>query len=83
MAAPACHGVAYAIGSIFKHIIDCAQLYYTNGFTSIGLSSVNCLWLIGVTLIFDATPQIIVQRSQIAAPKWPNDISSLHERSNF
>ena len=35
-----------------------------------------CLWLGGVTLIFDCTPQIIVQRCQIAAPRWLNDISS-------
>ena len=29
--------VAYTIGSIFKHIIDCVQLYFTNGFTNIVL----------------------------------------------
>ena len=29
-----------------------------------------------VTLIFNATPQMIAQRCQNAAPKWPNDISS-------
>ena len=27
------HAVAYTIGPIFKHIIDCVQLYFTNGFT--------------------------------------------------
>ena len=32
MAASAGHTVAYKIGSIFKHIIDCVQLYFTNGF---------------------------------------------------
>ena len=26
------HAVAYTIGQIFKHIIDCVQLYFTNGF---------------------------------------------------
>ena len=31
------HAVAYAIGSIFKQIIDCKQLYFTNGFTNISL----------------------------------------------
>ena len=36
----------------------------------------NCLWLIGVTLIFDSTSQIIVQRCQIASPRLPNDLSS-------
>ena len=28
------HAVAYMIGPIFKHIIDCVQLYFTNGFTN-------------------------------------------------
>ena len=50
VAASAGHALAYTIGSIFKHIIDCVQLYF------------NCLWLVGVTLIFDGTPQIIVLR---------------------
>ena len=29
MATSAGHAVAYTIGSIFKHIIDCVQLYFT------------------------------------------------------
>ena len=57
----------------FKHIIDCVQLYFTNGFTDI----------VGVTLIFDGTPQIIVQRCQIAVPKWPNDISPAVDNEIF
>ena len=36
-----------------------------------------------VTLIFDGTPQIIVQRCQIAAPRWPNDISSAADNAIF
>ena len=35
MAALAGHAEAYTIGPIFKHIIDCVQLYFTNGFTNI------------------------------------------------
>ena len=31
------HAVAYTMDSIFKHIIDCVQLYFTNGFTNIAL----------------------------------------------
>ena len=31
----------------------------------------HCLWLVDVTLIFDGTPQIIVQRCQTAAPRCP------------
>ena len=37
MAAYAGHVVAYTIGPIFKHNIDCVQLYFTNGFTNIVL----------------------------------------------
>ena len=35
MAASADHAVIYTIGLIFKPIIDCVQLYFTNGFTYI------------------------------------------------
>ena len=35
MAAAAGHAVGYTIGTIFKHIIDCVQLYFANGFTNI------------------------------------------------
>ena len=37
IAASAGHAVTYAIGPIFKHIIDFVQLYFTNGFTNIVL----------------------------------------------
>ena len=37
MAASAGHAINYTIGLIFKHIIDCVQLYFTNGFTYIVL----------------------------------------------
>ena len=37
MAALGGHAVAYAIAPIFKHIIDCVQLYFTKGFTNIVL----------------------------------------------
>ena len=31
------HAVAFTIGPIFKHIIDCVQLYFTNDFTNVVL----------------------------------------------
>ena len=37
MATSAGHAVAYTIPPIFKHIIDCVQLYFSNGFTNIVL----------------------------------------------
>ena len=43
MAVSAGHAVAYTVGPIFKHIIDCLQLYFTNCFMHIALLSVNCI----------------------------------------
>ena len=37
MAASADHAAPYTIDSIFKHIIDSVQLYFTNGFTNVVL----------------------------------------------
>ena len=37
MAASSSHAVAYTMGPILKHIIDCVQLYFTNRFTNIAL----------------------------------------------
>ena len=37
MPASAGQEVVYTIGPIFKHIIDCVQLYFTDGFTNIVL----------------------------------------------
>ena len=37
IAASASHTVAYTVGPIFKHIMDCVQLYFTNGFRNIVL----------------------------------------------
>ena len=37
MAAPPVHAVANTISPILKYIIDCVQLYFTNGFTNIVL----------------------------------------------
>ena len=37
MAASTGHSVSYTSGEIFKLIIDCVQLYFTNGFTNIVL----------------------------------------------
>ena len=35
MPASAGHTVAHTIVPVFNHIIDCVQLYFTNGFTNI------------------------------------------------
>ena len=37
MAVSVDNAVAYTIDPIFKHIMDCVQLYFINGFTNIVL----------------------------------------------
>ena len=37
MAASADNAAAYTISPIFKHFIDCVQLYFTNGFKNVVL----------------------------------------------
>ena len=39
--------------------------------------------IVGVILIFDGTLQIIVQLCQIAAPRWPNNISFAADNAIF
>lgn len=60
MSALADHAVTSTICPMIYHIIDRVQLYFTNGSTNIVLKVVDCLWIVGVTLIL--TPQIRVQR---------------------
>ena len=43
IAASAGHAVAYAIGLIFKHIIDCVQLYFDQWFHEFNASIVSGL----------------------------------------
>ena len=56
MAASASHAVANTIGPIFEQIFDFMQLYFSNGCTNVVLQSVNCLWFVGITLVFDGFP---------------------------
>ena len=73
IAASVGHAVAYTIGPIFRRI-KCATVFhqwlheYWPLKRQLSLSS-------GLTLIFDGTPQVTVQRCKIAAPRWPNHIS--------
>ena len=79
MAASAGHAVA---GSIFKDIIDCVQLYFINGFILSFKASI-VFGLSAEHIIFDGIPQRIIQRYQIAVPRWPNDISSAADNAIF
>ena len=53
MAASAGLAVRHALGPIFEYIFDCMQLYFSYGSTNVVLQSLNCLWLVHITLIFD------------------------------
>ena len=70
MAASSDHAVANTISTLS---IVCSCIW----------PSVNCLWLVGVILIFGGSLQTIVHRCQIAAPRWPNDISSAADNVIF
>ena len=41
------------------------------------------IYTITTVSAFDDTPQIIVQRSQIATPRWPSDINSATDNAIF
>ena len=72
-AASAGDAVAYMNGPIFKHIIDWCSCISS---MASRILSFKASIVSGVTLIFNGTLQIIVQRCQTAAPRWPNDVSS-------
>ena len=74
MAAWASHAVGFTIGKIFKHIIDCVQL------------SFSCQLSLACrrnTYIWRHPTNKIVQRCQIAALRWPNDISRAADNAIF
>ena len=74
MAASAGHSVAYTIGSIFKCIIDCMQLHFTNGFTNIVLACRRNTYL---------RRQHTNNSPTVAAPSWLNVISSSADNAIF
>ena len=76
MAALAGHAVAYKIGPIFKRCISAMALRILSLKASIVSGLSGNTYLCGVA-------QIIVQRCQNAAPRWPNNISSAADNAVF
>lgn len=74
MAASASLAVRHTVGPIFEYILDGMRPYLINCNADIVLEGVNCCWFVRITFVFDGSPQIMVQRCQIAAPRRPNDI---------
>ena len=65
--------MAYTIVPIFKHFDWLCASVFHQWLHEYCPFKRQFLWPVGVTVIFDGTPQIIVQ---ITAPRWPNDVSS-------
>ena len=78
---------SFSVKELYLHTVFLSTLSIVrgcisiNGFTNTALYGDNRLWLADVTLIFDGTPQIKVQRYQIASPRWTNDISSAKKKT--
>ena len=72
MASSTGHAVAYTIGPIFKFRL-CTVVFHQSLHEYCPLKP----------KIFDGIPQIIVQRCQTTAPRWPNDINSAADNAIF
>ena len=75
--------VAHSINPIFQYIFDCLGFNSMNGNFDFVFQSLNCLWMVSVTLILNGFPQKIVQRGQITALRRPVDIRISADYSIF
>ena len=75
--------VPHSINPIFQYIFDCLSINPMNGNFDFAFQGLNRLWMISVTLILNGSPQKIVQRSQITAPRRPIDIGISADYSIF
>ena len=83
MAATAGLTIPHSINPIFKDIFDCLDLNLMNGNFDFVFQGLNRLWMVSVTLILNGSPQKIVQRSQITAPRRSIDIRISADYSIF
>ena len=68
---------------INTHNVSGVRNYVNNPDWRVTMTNYVCMYVVGVTLIFEGNPKIIVQRWQIAAPRWSNDISSAADNVIF
>ena len=61
--------VPHSINPIFQYIFDCLSFNLINDNFDFVFQGFNCLWMVSVTLILNGSPQKIVQRGQITAPR--------------
>ena len=83
MTATAYLTVPHSINPIFQYIFDCLDFNPMNGNFDFMFQAFNRLWMIRVTLILNGSPQKIVQRGQISAPRRPIDIRISADYSIF
>ena len=73
MTATASLTVPHSINPIFQYIFDSFYFNSMNGNFDFVCQSLNCLWMVRVTFIISGSPQKMVQRRQITAPRLPID----------
>ena len=66
--------VPHSINPIFQYIFDYLGFNPINGNLNFVFQGLNRLWMVSVTLILNSSPQKIVQRGQITAPRRPINI---------
>ena len=59
----------HSIKPIFQYIFDCLGFNPMNGNFDFVFKGLNRLWMVSVTIILNNSPQKIVQRGQITAPR--------------
>ena len=83
MTATASLAVPHSINPIFQYIFDCLGFNLINGNFDFMFQVLDRLWIVSVTLILNGSPQKIVQRGQITAPRRPIDIRISADYSIF
>ena len=75
--------VPHSINPIFQYIFDCLGFNPMNGNFDFVFQGINRLWMVSVTLTLNGSPLKMVQRHQIATPRWVTDIRISADYSIF
>ena len=69
--------IPQSINLNFQYIFDCLGFSHMNCNFDFVFQGLIRLWMVSITLILNGSPQKIVQRRQITAPRQPIDIRIL------